>query len=652
MFAYFTLVMYLVVGSVAVRFYMSETSVITISTNYLSLFSPVQISEVTESEKWPEVEMKFAEIHIPKVNPIAKKIEVKKVVSTKLRLEKKKEQVAVVSHLELPFHEPVILKPIYLENELPQDLISLYHALPEIEVQELVADTITPADKEEVIIEDKVSSSMAKSEDVSEAEPEFFEYPQAEEAKLKATAQAESKLAPRPTSVSEQINVSNIIAFDYSSAQKDVAQHKVPTVSRTVTTHPQVPPVPNPVIPTPQPDYPDNKSKNAPSVPQHPVQLTIQAVGTDLKKTWPIMGFEVRAQDDLSEVEEDYGSGEVKHKDDMATSKMTRSVVLVKRGFLPTNTDLILEEGVAEISIPLIDEEGFHHFNEGLEARGSIGAVLVELDDETELAKLDVPFGKVLKLDGDLKVTEGDDYRYQLFLGVRAGNALLTYQTMKNEKVSKVIHIHEGELTYEANFYENAEQDKVKLYEQDLLAKETSPLIMGEDQVKIFATETVSSKLDDHTYQLNFGPGLLAGRRYLELNHQSEPIYVGLRNNFNVIVPSENFMRFVLSKFEGARLGNRCLVQVNLTKVAERMEVASESVASSLMTYTQVLDNDGKFYESLSEKSEKIIIIGENQGASELSQEGKINIKIQYQDGSSEYLSSYCSPNTYLVEQL
>jgi hypothetical protein len=70
------------------------------------------------------------------------------------------------------------------------------------------------------------------------------------------------------------------------------------------------------------------------------------------------------------------------------------------------------------------------------------------------------------------------------------------------------------------------------------------------------------------------------------------------------------------------------------------------------MTYAQVLDSDGKFYDSVSDKTRKIIVIGESQGSSDVFADAKINIKIQYQDGSSQFLNSYCSPNTYLVEQL
>jgi hypothetical protein len=111
-------------------------------------------------------------------------------------------------------------------------------------------------------------------------------------------------------------------------------------------------------------------------------------------------------------------------------------------------------------------------------------------------------------------------------------------------------------------------------------------------------------------------------------------------------------MRYILSNFEDSKLGQRCLVQVNLSKKISSYEVQAESSSSTLQAFHQVLDRDGKFYESVSDKTRKIVILGESHATGETSRDAKINIKIDYQDGSQQFLNSYCSPNTYLVEQL
>ena len=150
---------------------------------------------------------------------------------------------------------------------------------------------------------------------------------------------------------------------------------------------------------------------------------------------------------------------------------------------------------------------------------------------------------------------------------------------------------------------------------------------------------------------MDFGRALMGGRNYLELSHESESVFVGTKSETNLSVPSENLMRHILSSLPESKLGNRCVIQVNTKRKIADVTIASESVGEGLMVSTQYLDADGRFYESASEKTRKIIIVGENQG-SEGDTSGKVNLKMTYLDGSQEFLGSYCSPNTYLVEQL
>lgn len=653
MFAYITLAMYLFVGTVAVRFVMPEMSTVSISGQYLNLFSNTSFK--SHEEVAPATpEMHFAEIQFP----VEKKAVVKAAVVKPVVAQVQKPAVLKVEKVaknELPFYEPVKLQAIVMNNSLQGNLVALYKEFK----LEMVAKIAEP-------VSDEVSTIQA-----GDAEPSFFEYE--EDAKVAATEPKTNEEVSTNTEVvntvnkvsnvdnsAEEVAIDDLVVFDYSKANADVKAQTMPMVS-TVTTQPAAKTVAPVVTPkttksTKTPEIQEeaaSQEKNALVGPTgHPSKMTIQLVGTNLVTTQPEVGFELRFQDDLGDAIQDYNSGEVTIQQELTHTRMNRAVTLLKRGFAPTNTDLIVEEGVAGVSIPALDEDKFNKLLAPYESRGPIGAVLVELDDETEGSMLDVPYSEVMTLDGDLKATSGSDFRYQLFIGVKAGNALLSYKDMKGEISSKIIHIHERELTFESNFYEEMINEEVKLFEEDLLGKEKTPLIISSEQVKQFASDKTAKKLNDHTYKMDFGRTLLGTRRYLELSHQSEPVFVGIKDNMNVEVPSENFMRYILSRFEGAKLGNRCMVQVNLTKKAAKVDVAAESVGTSLMTYTQVLDTDGKFYDSLGEKSRKIVVVGENQGAPEYSQDGRINFKITYQDGSIEYLGSYCSPNTYLVEQL
>jgi hypothetical protein len=679
MFAYFTLVCYLVVGSMAVRFYLPENVSIGFSTSYLNLLSDSYL-EASGSEEISAPEMKFAEINIPVekkvIQIVAKKIE-------------KKLTVVVVSVNELPFYEPVTLSKIEMKEELPTNMVALYRDFSFEETvvakTEVVTDKVSTvlaaaevtsepdffdyAVKPSTVIEDKkveASSEQVENQNVADligptksilpttdsVEPEFFDYPvkmssQTDKASTIVKETAKVVVTKTPDTM---INT-NVLAFDYSQAKQDIVKQVIPTVS---SHNPKVTTAKPSPLPVQSDNEETNPEKNALVGPKtYPVSISILALGSDLKKLENLKGFEVRFQDDLSEMIEDYGSGEVKFEAELSQPKMTRTVTILKRGYSPVTTELILEDGApGSVSIPLIEEDTLNDLIAPYERKGAVGVLLVELDDDTEVAKLDVPFGDVIKLNGDFKRTKKDDYRYQLFVGVQAGNAMVSYHGNNGEVVSKILHVHESEMTYDANFYEDVVNEKIRLFEENLLARESSPLIISGEQVKIFSTNISAKKINNHTYKMAFGSSNLAGRRYLELNHQSEPVFVGIRDNNNITVPSENFMNFILSKVEGRKLGNRCLIQVNLNKTANNVDVASESIGQSLMTSTQMLDSDGKFYDSLSAKTNKIIIVGEGQASSDISLDSKINIKIKYEDGSVQFLNSYCSPNTYLVEQL
>lgn len=142
MFAYFTLVCYLVVGSMAVRFYLPENVSIGFSTSYLNLLSDSYL-EASGSEEISAPEMKFAEINIPVekkvIQIVAKKIE-------------EKLTVVVVSVNELPFYEPVTLSKIEMKEELPTNMVALYRDFSFEET--VVAKT--------EVVTDKVSTVLAQ----------------------------------------------------------------------------------------------------------------------------------------------------------------------------------------------------------------------------------------------------------------------------------------------------------------------------------------------------------------------------------------------------------------------------------------------------------------------------------------------------------
>jgi hypothetical protein len=676
-FAYLTLCAYLVVGVAVVRFAMPETVTLSFDRSYLNTFAKYKVAPA-EVEPLVQSEIKFAEIVFP-VGKIKKVVAVKRAhpvhhkVISKISYEPYVVEVKVSSN-ELPFKEPIQLRTVVFEGELLSDTVALFENVKEEKISEMVAE-IGPSTVE---VKDEIKTSQAQTVKTAKTHGKeealdgmFFEYPvedkktevaeaapQVIEKNLQTMKEEEVAAAAVPTKT-EEVNLGDMIGFDYSRAQQGIQQGTIPTVSAVPTQHENdshhaVLPVA--AAPVQQEEANPLISKPAKSLTKkmttHASRVEIQLTSTDLKKPANESNFEIRFQDDTSASLEDYGTGTVAIEEKLARARMTRSITILKRGFAPTNNDLILEGGVSTLSIPVIEENTFNELMGKYESRGFVGAILTELDDETEDVSIDMPYGEVITLDGDMKKTANSDYRYKLFIGVRAGNVLLSYKTNSREVVSRIVHVHEHEVTFDANLYERAHATKVALKEEELLSREQAPLITASGAVKIFASDKTAKKINDHTYQLDFGTTALGSRNYLELNHQKEPVFIGVKDNLTVSVPSENFMRHVLSNIDGQNLKNHCVVQVNLSRKLDKVFVGSESVNASLAVFPQMLDANGKFYESASEKTRKVIVVGESQASHDVSQDGRINFKLQYVDGSIEYLGSYCSPNTYLVEQL
>lgn len=652
----FTLVSCLVVGVAGMRVLESHDIEISIDSAYLSLLenSSQNASEIVVIAA---PEMSFKEIRFPaEVKKVTPRIIAEEIPASVKAPEMK---MIVLAKNELPFHEPVKLSRIEYRGELLANMVALFDALP-------VEDKVLVADSKPATIHDEVKTAQSSTEEVtSNAEPEFFEYEEKakpEPTPLEVAASANpvkentienveisvQDIVPSAAPVQTKPQVSTkLVAFDYSGLRQDIRDNKVPTVSAVTSQPPKLNrPNTNPVSIPNEPQEEENGL-----VPKSLSQMTIQGVATDLKTNGPLVGFEIRFQDNTSEIMEDYGDGEVTVSAPLAHKKMTRSTVLLKRGFVPTNTDIIFEDGAGSVSLPVLPQELFDDLMGPFENNGAIGAVLVELDDTTEIAKLDVPFGKVITLDGNMRETTSEDFRYQLFVGVKAGNAILSY-THGNEVTHKIIHIHERELTYEANYFETENIDQVMLFQEDLLSREKSPLVTASENVKVFAKNIFGEKLNQNTYRVDFGKVLLGARNYLELTHERESLFVGTKNETKIAIPSENLIRHVLSSLPESQLGNRCAIQVNTKKKISEVLVGSESIGETLMVNAQYLDADGKFYESASEKTRKVVIFGENQGAEAQDMNGKVNLKITYLDGSVDFLGTYCSPNTYLVEQL
>ena len=100
----------------------------------------------------------------------------------------------------------------------------------------------------------------------------------------------------------------------------------------------------------------------------------------------------------------------------------------------------------------------------------------------------------------------------------------------------------------------------------------------------------------------------------------------------------------MLRVFKFTDLTRKCLVQINASKGIESVNIEGSASNGFLNLEKLYLDKDGTFGDEPTELTEKIFIAGLKQGS--------ISMKIKYLDTSVDYLQSFCSDETYLIEQL
>jgi len=593
MFAGLTFCLYALIGYSAYRFFSSEKSVIEIDTSVVNLVSESKVKK----EFLPDIQQEAETMR----------------------------RISYEDYL-LIFEDQIRLHAVYFNNPWPENLVDLYRAPL---VQDQINTGLAAAREVENEVVDKISDAD---------EPVFIEPLKKNEPK------SEVVLKPVSSPIVEEVAVDDMISFNYT---QPTPKNETPKTTLTAPTQEKK-------VVTQTPNIASSEShgfvSNALRVSANS-SLTIHAVGSDFKKTDELNGFEVRYHDDYQSSTMDQGSGLVTLLDRVENKNQIRMGLVLKPGFIPTHADLIIEEGSSETFVPLIEKDSFDEIMGQINTKTPVGAVLVDLHDETADADLDVPYKEKIRLDGDLKKTLKDDHRYLMFTNVRVGNTLLSYKNDKGILSSKLVHVHERELTFDQNFYDQDRDLKIKLFEEDLLSTKPNPLAISSEKIREFSSQIYSTKLSLNSYKFNLRSPLLGTRSYLELNHLDEPIFLGLKNQAEAYVPSDSFISGVMKKVPGAAAAT-CVVQVNLSKPVKEFSVASQSVEETLEVTYSVLDEDGKFYDSTSEKTRKIFFFGETQAQNGLPQEGMINIRLQYANESVEYLNSYCAPNTYLVEQL
>jgi hypothetical protein len=358
-----------------------------------------------------------------------------------------------------------------------------------------------------------------------------------------------------------------------------------------------------------------------------------------------VENFEFATAHDMNLRLADEGTGFVNLDVNLKDTHSVYRGTFLKRGMMRTIVNLILEPGAMSVEVPIFSQEAMADLLNKQKIAGHGGFLLVEIDENIDTIDVDTNYeAKVLFNEKYVEVDAMADTTYILYLGVVPGNSLLKIKTVNSHYAEKVIHIVENEVLVESPYTVDPEEQKLILMERNIFAKEKKELELFGSEIKFFNRDIKASQEALNMFTMKL-PALVMGmRKYFEFTHLGETVYLGTWNKEEVEVPSRDFIENVMASMEIETLKGRCLLQLNLEKEVRDIKIGGDSVKGPMNLDYAYLDQDGTMSQEVSELVQKAFFIGELQGL--------INIEVDYLDNTKEYVQTFCSDETYLVEQL
>lgn len=364
---------------------------------------------------------------------------------------------------------------------------------------------------------------------------------------------------------------------------------------------------------------------------------------SDMQGT-PVDRFEFIPEFDRNDYRYDENGEILITKNLKAESAILRASFL-KNNYLRTKVDLVLEQGRFVQPVPMFERYDYVSFlrENGLQMRGA--HALVEVDETINYIELDAPFDKKFYLDERFQqVSEEELFQYVLIVGASAGNTLFSYQTKDGMIADQIVHLVDGEMVITSAIMRPAGHDVIQLYERSVMARSASKLQLRNDRIKYFNRSQNARQLTLNSYRVERPLTPLGSRRYYEINSFGPIIMAGVGNKDYVELPDQGFINQILDEYYIETLSGSCIVQLNITSPLSQVHYSGETVHGVMNIDPLFLDDDGVFTSYPSEFTDYVLLMGEGQGI--------INIKLEYLDGPVDILKTYCSPESYLVEQL
>lgn len=371
------------------------------------------------------------------------------------------------------------------------------------------------------------------------------------------------------------------------------------------------------------------------------IEINVKSAIVDILNGKAVVGtsFEFEPDYDRNDRVHDNNSGELSITAQTSQQNSSLTGIFKAKDSIVTRTDLIMN--THNVVVPLFNEEKFKEFlmKQGAETEN---AILISLSAEINDVEIDSEYSKKLYLNSTFKPTENNK-KFVMFLGVKSGNILLKYN-VEGKTAQKIIFVGDSEIYFEEPSFISGERETFELVSKSMLANNLKELNISNRDVKLFNTNIFSKKAGLNSYEIKMPTQILGNRKYLEIKNEDNLVFVGMEKAGTVEVPNKEYVAKILEGFKVAELDNKCLVQVNIQKPISKIKMSGKNGPGEMFTETMFLDNDGKLGSIESEETQKMFVLGEN--------EGIISINLEYSNGTSDNLKTYCSNGTFLIEQL
>ncbi len=375
------------------------------------------------------------------------------------------------------------------------------------------------------------------------------------------------------------------------------------------------------------------------------VEFTIKAreINLNTLKVRNVFGYEFVPDFDRSERADDQTTGEIKLGYALSGDVNTQTGVVQSQGLISTRVELnLLNKGM---NVPMFNEAGIQKFLEKKKADVVGNLLMVAVDPSIVDVEIDSDHQFKIFLSDKFKLMDSQtNASYVLFLGVRTGNISLRYLLANKESAQKIVYVGDGEMYFEDPDFVNTQREMYTFTTRSLLGRKVKELNINGSDISFFGTKTTAKKKAINAYEIKVPEMVDNSRKYLEFKHLGNSLFVGTESTTEIEIPGNDFIGKVLEANELSELGARCMVQVNLTKDLRDIKASGKNKQGEMFVETTFLDNDGNFSRDNSELSEKAFISGD--------MEGIFSVRLDYTDGSTDFLKTYCSEGAYLIEQL